>query len=122
MLHRTALAIAVSLTIGPAAAQDTAPEGESLMERGMDLFFEGLRKEMSPALDNLRGLAEEFGPSMRSFMQEMGPAFGSILDEVKDWSSYHPPEMMPNGDIILRKKTDPEPTPTDPPPPGQTDI
>jgi hypothetical protein len=106
----------------PAAAEDTSP-GRSLMEEGMRLFLDGLRDEMSPALQELQGLADELGPSMKSFVEEMGPAFSQMLDEVRDWTAYHPPEILPNGDIILRRKRpdmSPEPEPKDNT--GPTDI
>ncbi len=74
------------------------------MEQGAELFFEGLRKEMEPALDDLLGLADEFGPAMQSFLQEMGPALAELAAQVKDWSAYEAPEILPNGDIIIRKK------------------
>jgi hypothetical protein len=32
-----------------------------------------------------------------------------IMDEVKDWSVYEAPEMLPNGDIIIRRKPDAPP-------------
>lgn len=99
-----------------------------MMEDGIELFLDGLRREMAPAMDNLRDLAEQMGPSLRSFLEEMGPAFADLLEEVKDWSSYHAPEVLPNGDILIRKKTPSVPEPetetevTPPAPPGTTDI
>ena len=90
------------------------------------MFFEGLRREMEPALDELLGLADQFGPAMRSFMQEMGPALAELAAEVKDWSVYEMPEILPNGNIIIRKKQTedapdkPEVLPEDPD--GATDI
>ena len=121
MIRRSALAVVIALISVPATAQETG-EGRSLMERGVELFFEGLRQELSPAMEDLRKLAEQAGPSMRSFLTEMGPAFAEMLDEVQDWTSYYPPEMLPNGDIILRRKTPPAPEPEDLPPAGPTDI
>lgn len=95
----------VALSLPPlAAAQED--EGQSLMERGADLFLEGLRQEMAPAWDDLRGMFEEVGPSFRGFMTEMGPALGDLMDQVQDWSAYDPPEILPNGDIIIRRKPD----------------
>ncbi len=88
----------------PALAQDE--DGKSLMEQGAELFFEGLRREMEPALEDLRDLAEQVGPAMQSFMQEMGPALAELAAQVEDWSAYEAPEMLPNGDIIIRKKPD----------------
>lgn len=106
----------------PAAAQD-AEDQPSLMERGAQMFLEGLMAEMEPRLDDLQGFAQEFGPAMRGFFAEMGPAFRDLLAEVEDWSAYHPPEILPNGDIIIRRKAE---TPEDPPktdaPEGPIDL
>ncbi|MEM7319391.1 MAG: hypothetical protein AAF408_10275 [Pseudomonadota bacterium] len=122
-MRQLIFAIATLAIAQPLAAEDDG--GKSLMEQGAELFFEGLRKEMSPALDNLQDLAEEFGPSMHSFFLEMGPAFADLVDQVQDWSAYHPPEILPNGDIILRKKQapeSPEPESATPDDQGVTDI
>ncbi len=102
-------AVALVLAVGPVAAQED--DGRSMMERGAELFFRGLRDEIAPALGDLQALAERAGPAMRSFVEEMGPALGGIIAEVKDWSRYEPPEILPNGDIIIRRKPDPAPDP-----------
>ncbi|MBO9449328.1 hypothetical protein J7426_03605 [Tropicibacter sp. R16_0] len=108
-------------------AQDTGsePDEKSLMEQGAELFFKGLRQEMEPALESMLEMAEQFGPSMLSFLEEMGPALADLVDEVQDWSAYHAPEMLPNGDIIIRKKQPEELAPEAVEPDGapeQTDI
>lgn len=100
----------------PVAAQDAGDEAPSLMERGAQLFIEGLLKEMEPAIDDLGNLAEEFGPAIRQFANEMGPKLRELMDEVEDWSAYEAPEILPNGDIIIRRKADrPYVTPKEPP-------
>jgi hypothetical protein len=109
---RHLIAILALLTLNPSSAQ-AEEEGLSLMERGARLFMEGILKEMEPTLENLQGLADEMGPALRSFAEEMGPALTDLLAKVEDWSVYHPPEILPNGDIILRKKL-PEEIPHDP--------
>lgn len=86
----------------PAQAEE---DGPSLMERGAELFLEGLMREMEPALDELQGFAEGMQPALRQFMDEMGPAFADVLGKVGDLSAYHAPEILPNGDIIMRRKT-----------------
>lgn len=111
------------LTVLPAHAQDD--EGQSLMERGAELFLEGLRKEMEPAIDDLMSMAEQFGPAMQSFLQEMGPALADMAEQVQDWSKYEAPEILPNGDIIIRRKPDhpaPEPDAAPEDPQGEIDI
>ena len=91
----------------PAQAQDDS--GKSLMERGAELFLEGLRQEMEPTIEDLRGFADQFGPALQSFMREMGPALADLAAQVQDWSAYEAPEMLPNGDIIIRKKPKDQP-------------
>lgn len=88
-----------ALTVPPAVAQEDSDDGRSMMERGAQEFLEGLLREMEPAWDELQ-----------SFLDEMGPALMEMMDEVKDWSAYEPPEILENGDIIIRRKPDTAPT------------
>lgn len=104
LTHAPALAFSVALLTAPVHAQEDE-RGLSLMEEGMKLFFKGLMSEMEPAIEELEGLAREVEPALRNFLTEMGPALRGILEEVEDWSAYHPPEILPNGDIIIRRKT-----------------
>ena len=118
----TICAACAALTF-PAYAEDK--DAQSLMEKGAELLFEGLRQEMGPALDDLMGLADQFGPAMQSLMQEMGPALAELATQIEDWSVYEVPELLPNGDIIIRKKPQQDAEPEDEPqvaPDGLTDI
>ncbi len=119
-MKRIALILTIALA-SPVAAQDTEDDGKgfSLMERGVELFFRGLRDEMEPALRELEGFAREIEPALRSFAEEMGPAFAEILREIEDFSNYHPPEILPNGDIIIRRKRPEEPGVPEAPEPGE---
>jgi len=112
-MKRLILIAALGLA-GPAFAQQADEDGQSLMERGAQMLMEGLMREMEPTLQDLQGLAEEFGPALRDFTAQMGPALRGLLEDVEDWSAYHPPEMLDNGDIIIRRKS------PDAPPAGQT--
>ncbi len=108
-----AVPLAIVMLSAPLAAQE---QGPSLMERGAQLFFEGLFEEMAPALDEMATLLEDAGPALQDFVTEMGPKLRSVLEEVEDWSVYAAPEILPNGDIIIRRKLDlPKVTPDDPP-------
>ena len=110
--------IAVALAATPLSAQED--RGLSLMERGAELFMEGILREMAPAIEEFEGLADQMGPALRLFADEMGPKLAEILDQVEDWSAYHAPEMLENGDIIIRRKEDrpltPPELPLDPAP------
>ncbi len=115
-------ATSTAMALPTQAQEDT---GKSLMERGAELFLEGLRQEMEPTLEDLRGLADQFGPALQSFMQEMGPALADLAAQVQDWSVYETPEMLPNGDIIIRRKPKDqteEPVPQEDASDGLTDI
>ena len=92
----------------PLAAEEdeTAP---SLMERGVELFLEGLMQEMEPAMEDLQGFAEEMGPAFRQFGEAMGPIMRDLFDKVDDITLYELPEVLPNGDIIIRRKPDAKP-------------
>ena len=49
----------------------------------------------------------------------MAPYLRDLLQQVDDWSVYEAPEVLPNGDIILRKKISP---PSVSPQPEKIDI
>lgn len=83
-----------------------------MMERGAQEFLEGLLLEMEPAWRELQ-----------AFMEAMGPAMVELLDQVKDWSAYEPPEILDNGDIIIRRKPEKdEPPVPEPETMPQTEI
>ena len=119
MRHAAITLALTALLAAPAQAQEE-DRGLSLMERGAQLFMEGILEEMEPAIEGFSGLAEDLGPALRQFATEMGPKLTELLEEIDDWSAYQAPEVLPNGDIIIRRKPDhpletPE-TPTEPAP------
>jgi len=77
MLIIAGLAIAST----PAAAQDSS------VEDGFDLLGEGTRLL-------LEGLLEEMGPALRE-----------LQETLQGLDAYEAPEVLPNGDIIIRRKT-----------------
>ena len=91
---------------GLTLAQEKPDEGPSMMERGLELFLDGMKKEMVPALEDLSELGKKLGPALQDFISEMGPAFADLLEKVEDWSAYEAPEILPNGDIIIKRKPD----------------
>jgi len=124
-MTRFALITAAVLSFAaPLSAQEAEddPSGMSLMERGAQMFMEGIMREMEPAMEDLKGLAETMEPDLRRFVEEMGPAFGELMGKIDDLSVYHPPEMLPNGDIILRRKTPLDPDAPDQPPLDEGEI
>lgn len=63
-------------------------------------------------LEQLGDLAESW---MKRFADRMSPMVEQLKDMVDDMNAYQTPEMLPNGDIIIRRKPDIE-TPEDEPP------
>jgi hypothetical protein len=96
-MKRVGLAALLSLSL---SLPLTAQEGEEGLREGFDLLQEGTRLM-------LRGLLEELEPALRD-----------MRDRIGDLSAYHPPEILPNGDIILRRKVPLEPEEA-PPPAGE---
>jgi hypothetical protein len=112
-MKHAALILALALTPLPALAQETpapeAEEGPSLMERGLALFFEGFQQELEPALEGMGGA-----------LTELKPALDSMMAMIDDMTNYTMPEMLENGDIIMRRK--PEAPPIEPPAAPGTDL
>ncbi|WP_428543110.1 hypothetical protein [Profundibacter sp.] len=98
MKQIAAITIAACLALSPAYAENSdeggMDEGLSLMEQGARMLLRGLATEMEPALKDLKGLAEE-----------MGPGLAELQGLIGDFTNYHAPEVLPNGDIIIRRKT-----------------
>lgn len=119
------LAATVALSAVPATAQmadppterEDAPQGRDLMEEGAMLLLRGLLNEASPALRDLQDLADEIAPAMKMLRDEMGPALADVMSRIDDIKNYGPPDIMPNGDIIIRRR--PDAPPYMPPAPGE---
>ncbi|WP_212525367.1 hypothetical protein [Actibacterium sp. MT2.3-13A] len=94
MKRLAALTLSGLLACAPAQAQE---EGGGVKE-GIDLLEEGARMFM-------RGLMDEMEPALRELAEGMEPALRRLLEIVDDFDAYHLPERLPNGDIILRRKT-----------------
>ncbi|WP_281824103.1 hypothetical protein [Jannaschia rubra] len=92
------IVLALLLAATPAVAQDTDTDGGSGdMERGFRLFLDGLSEQMEPALRDLKGLARDAAPVLRRLQDELG-------EVVDDLDTYQAPEILPNGDILIRRK------------------
>ncbi|MEL6208282.1 MAG: hypothetical protein AAFR47_23730, partial [Pseudomonadota bacterium] len=73
-------------------------EGMDLLGEGMNLFLRGLMEEIQPEIERLT-------PELRRFATEMGPMIESLSSLVDEIDLYHLPERLPNGDIIIRRKS-----------------
>jgi len=90
----------------PEAGEGGVDEGFSLLEEGTRLILRGLMDEVEP---RLKDMSEE----LESALAEMEPAMRELVRLIGDIRNYHPPEMLPNGDIILRRKVPLDPDETE---------
>jgi len=91
MKQMSAALLALALTAAPLSAQNAPAEGSEDVEEGFSLLEEGTRLL-------LRGL-----------MSEMEPALRELQGALQNLDAYHAPEVLPNGDIIIRRKAPLEP-------------
>lgn len=91
MKHISTLALTIALAL-PATAQD---EPRNLLEN----FAEGM----------MRDLMEDVAPEFEQLMNEMLPRLNELADALGGLSNYELPEVLPNGDILIRRKKDAPP-------------
>lgn len=96
MVRKVLITAALALApVAGAAEEERLDEGLSLLQRGTELVIEGL-------------------------LAEIGPELRGLLDEVEGFAGYHPPEVLPNGDILIRRRTPGTPEPD--PETGEVDL
>ncbi len=90
----TAMLVVAPVASAPALAQDGKSElsrGAEMLREGLGLMLEGMLEEMRPAAEDwARGWAE-------------------LVSLLGDYSAYELPEILPNGDILIRRKHPPSP-------------
>ncbi len=101
------IALSAALVVTPAAAQDSPTDGFDLRFEGARRIMRHLMEEMGSTLENLDDLADDLAA-------DLGPAMEELRALIDDLSVYQPPEMLPNGDIIIRRKPPPEGAPPGP--------
>lgn len=80
--------------------------------------------------DDKTTMEERLGDAFRQLLEDMRPSLEDALDEtldffrefeaIDDLGHYHLPEVLPNGDIIIRRR--PEAPDYAPPPPSDSDT
>lgn len=127
MIRISPLALCYCLIAGPALAQgqdsqtDGSSPGYDLMQQGAELFLRGLQSQIEPTIKDLSDRAEELQqqlePMLRLLSDQMGEALVALFEKIDDVSNYDMPEILENGDIIIRRKPDAPPfvaTPEEP--------
>jgi hypothetical protein len=89
-------------------------------EEGFDMLGEAARIILRSMLDGVEPTLDELRDRMDDAMAEMGPAIGRMMELMDDVKNYQTPEILPNGDIIIRRK--PPAERVQPAPGGQIEI
>lgn len=98
-------------------------DGFSLMEEGAKLVLRGLMSEMEPALNEMEKALDDIGPALEGIGAEVGPKLRQLVAMIDDFKNYDAPEMLPNGDIIIRRNAPLLPKPEFlPGPNGEIDL
>ena len=87
--------LVAGLTIAPAYGGSTGTEDDTRdipLSEELDKAFRGLMEKMKPALDELLDTLE-------------------VLENIDSIENYERPEILPNGDIIIRRREDAPPLP-----------
>lgn len=103
MTHARACLLAILLagtSVAAGAHEHAANDDRSEMSEGVDLLEQGARLL-------LRGLMQELAPALR----EMESGLRELEALMGDFSLYHAPEILPNGDILIRRRTPVAPPP-----------
>ncbi len=66
-----------------------------------------------PLFEGLDELAEGMRKLLEGIQDDVAPLMEDLSDQLRGLNAYHPPEVLPNGDIIIRRKTPAELAPED---------
>lgn len=94
----TALMLSIAPAMAQEAGEDGVKKGFSLLEEGAKIIMRSMIDEVEPALKDLQF---EFG----QVLGEMEPMLRDLAAMIGDIKNYHAPEVLPNGDIIIRRKS-----------------
>lgn len=104
MRHLLALTL-VAMLAGPALPQDAEPEEPP--RHFLDRYLENRMRELAEELQ--RELQENIQPELERLMGEMMPRLQELMELVGGLQYYEMPEILPNGDILIRRKPDAPP-------------
>ncbi|MGV6811640.1 MAG: hypothetical protein ACWA47_05300 [Brevirhabdus sp.] len=101
-------ALTAALLIGAApfapvaqAQETTSPEAEQKLREGAELLNEGLQLLLNGMKDDVVPLLEDLRDQLGD---EVGPLVEGLRGKLDELNAYYPPEVLPNGDIIIRRK------------------
>lgn len=93
MKHAFILTAMLAMAPVPALAQ----EEENNLSRGADLLRQGMGLMLEGMMDEMRPLSEDLADGWAE-------GWAKLVELLADFSAYEAPEVLPNGDIIIRRK------------------
>lgn len=102
------------LALQPLQAQETAPPEDEGVQEGFSLLEEGARIIMRSMLEDMRPTLEDLESGIGSALADLQPALRDLVGMIDDFRNYDPPVMLPNGDIIIRRRNIPLPPRSEP--------
>lgn len=86
-MRHVAITLFLMVCASPLVAEDVPrPESEQELFDGLDDLADGMRR------------------LFEGFQSDVAPLMEDLADRLKGLGDYHPPEVLPNGDIIIRRK------------------
>ncbi len=98
MIHLRPLALCIALALPVSAQAEDAPAADPPAE---SMPFLDLFEQM------LRGFMHDVEPQMRELkrgFESLEPELERFLSQFRGMVQYHPPEILPNGDILIRRR------------------
>jgi hypothetical protein len=106
-MHRFLIVVSLSAALAlsgrfalPLSSEPYSPPQEAPQDKGAlslsEMFEQILRGFLSEAEPQLRELERGFSA--------LEPEIQRFLDELRGMTQYHPPEILPNGDILIRRR------------------
>ncbi len=110
MKHLIALAF-FAASLSPAFAQTVEEEPKRFLEQWAEETMKGLMEEITPELESMM---EDLGPELQGLFAQMVPRLQELTEKLGGLALYDLPEVLPNGDIIIRRKPSAPPVEIDP--------
>lgn len=86
------------------AGRPGAPDPGDLIARGVESVLQDFLGRAQP---HLEGLAND----LQGLARDYGPALNELSGLIDDIGNYEPPQRLPNGDVLIRRKADAPPAP-----------
>lgn len=109
------LVLALLIAAPPAFADEGAPRTflDDLFEEFANRTEDAMRDMIEDIQPEFEEFLNELGPEVEDLMGRIVPELQELADELGGMVLYELPEVLPNGDIIIRRRRTAPPVPED---------